>query len=231
MLNKIEFTAIILCCTFIAANAIDNKTNSKSKLFTTCNYTIDTDTTVTNAPGKESVTIFNDSLREVTLIENFIIYHNMIKENRPKSFFETEVNRALLTWITNMYLFHKSPYDTCMSLGYGDSKLCNSFKKGFEEVDFEEYDKQFHDQMKQNSQIIQVKHGDFWNEIYKINKEYANPNGWTLIEKSIKEAQEAFGFENDDTIFIRKETLKEHREVLEDIFTNMKNHVNPIYLK
>lgn len=231
MLKKSLFTAIILCSAFIEIIAINKNYFNAYNLSTIYNFLICGDSTTTETYNKENFIIQHDSLHEVTIIEDFIIYHNMIKQNSPKTYFETEANRALLSFITNMYLFHKSPYDTCWSLGYGNSKLINSFRNDFNGVDFAEYDNKYIDMMMQHPEIIQVKHGDFWNEIYRINKEFANPNGWALIEKAIKEAQTAFGLDKDDTIFIRKETLNEHQKVLEDIFTNMKSKINPIYLK
>ena len=76
-----------------------------------------------------------------------------------------------------------------------------------------------------------MKRGDFWNEIFAINKEYANAEGFADIEKSIIEAHDAVGLSWDDTVSVAPGMIENHRAAVKDIFTNMKEKINKRYIK
>lgn len=166
-----------------------------------------------------------------TVIEEFIEYHRVMKNNIPHSRFEKAANSSFITLITNFYLSDKLPFDSCLAVKGGNKHIEESFREEFEEIDNEVFDREQEEALAQNPDIITVRRCDFWNEVFEFNKEIANPEGFALIERAIKEAHHALGLDWNDTIFIGKETLSQHKAAVRDIFENMREEINPVYLK
>lgn len=169
--------------------------------------------------------------KKMTVVEDALAYHSIMKKYCPKTYLERQVSGYFPFFITNMYLFHKLPYDSCWSIGYTNEELINSYKNQFKGVDFEKYDKKVLAEMSKDPDLMQIKRSDFWEQIAIINKKYCNPNGWVLIEKALRDVHDSLGLDWDEMIFVKKNALAEHEMLVKEIFTNMREEVNPVYLK
>ncbi|MBQ8270764.1 MAG: hypothetical protein IJZ22_06125 [Bacteroidaceae bacterium] len=124
------------------------------------------------------------------------------------------------------------PYDSTWNIGYDTINIpSRTLKKRFKDIDLIERNIQKRDSLLNDPATTQMKRGDFWNTIFAINREIANPDGFAIIEKAIREAHEHWDLDWNDTIFVRKNEFDVHRWVVNDIFTNMRDEVNPVYLK
>lgn len=168
---------------------------------------------------------------KITQIETSIIYYDIMKQNSPKLYFEKAVNDFMQTLITNFYLFHKLPTDSCLSLGYHNTYLKKKFQDYFLGVDFKEYDKKLLEKLSNSEELIQMRRSDFWETIFKINKEYASLEGFALIENAIRKMHDALELDWNGMIFVGKNVFDKHRTVVEEIFTKMREELNPVYLK
>ena len=82
-----------------------------------------------------------------------------------------------------------------------------------------------------NSPLLGILLSDYWEAVFKVNREYANPDGFADIERAIKELHSRLGLDWDDTIFVAKDAIERHRAAVEYIFTNLKGEINKIYIK
>ena len=76
-----------------------------------------------------------------------------------------------------------------------------------------------------------MKRSVFWNAIFEINRERANPEAFADIEKAIREMNDRAGLGWDDTIYVEKGLLNRHRAAVKHIFTNLKDEINRRYIK
>ena len=66
--------------------------------------------------------------KKMTVVEDALAYHSIMKKYCPKTYLERQVSDYFPFFITNLYLFHKLPYDSCWSIGYTNEELINSYK-------------------------------------------------------------------------------------------------------
>ncbi len=173
----------------------------------------------------------NDGVIKTTNTSYAIKYFEAIKKYCPKTYFDILVNEQLKTGITNYYFLDKLPQDTIEVLDTMNIEMIDACKKEFAGLDFEKYDKVQVTSLSLNVEFIQMKRGEFWNEVFKIHRKYANPDGFVLIENHIKEVQTALGLKDADAVFVKKDALKEVEMTVRHIFTEMRNEVNTAYLK
>lgn len=173
----------------------------------------------------------NDGVIKITNTKYAIKHLEAIKRYCPKTYFDALVNEQLITGITNYYLLDKLPQDTIEVLDAINTEMIDEYRKEFAGVDFEKYDKVRVTSLSLNVEFMQIKRGEFWNEVFKIHRKYANPDGFALIENHIKEVQAALGLKDTDSVFVRKDALKEVEMTVRHIFTEMRKEVNTVYLK
>ena len=169
-------------------------------------------------------------LKKVTVLETTIQYHLLMQECCPKSYLEAQVAMFPLDMITNYYLADFLPYDTTF-LQKENKRLESAFREKFRDVDFVEYDKERYAAFANDANMTRMKRSDYWEAVFGINREYANPEGFADVEKSIKELHSRLGLGWDDTIFVAKDVLENHRAAVEHVFTNLKDEINKIYIK
>ena len=169
-------------------------------------------------------------LKKATVLETTIQYHLLMQECCPKSYFEAQVAMFPLDMITNYYLADCLPYDTTF-LQKENKRLESAFREKFRDVDFVEYDKERYAALANDAKMTRMKRSDYWEAVFGINREYANPEGFADVEKAIKELHSRLGLGWDDTIFVAKDALENHRAAVEHVFTNLKDEINKIYLK
>ena len=169
-------------------------------------------------------------LKKVTVLETTIQYHLLMQECCPKSYLEAQVAMFPLDMITNYYLADFLPYDTTL-LQKQNKRLESAFREKFRDVDFVEYDKERYAALANDAKMTRMKRSDYWEAVFGINREYANPEGFADVEKSIKELHSRLGLSWDDTIFVAKDALENHRAAVEHVFTNLKDEINKIYIK
>ena len=169
-------------------------------------------------------------LKKVTVLETTIQYHLLMQECCPKSYLEAQVAMFPLDMITNYYLADFLPYDTTF-LQKENKRLESAFREKFRDVDFVEYDKERYAAFANDANMTRMKRSDYWEAVVGINREYANPEGFADVEKSIKELHSRLGLSWDDTIFVAKDVLENHRAAVEHVFTNLKDEINKIYIK
>ncbi len=169
-------------------------------------------------------------LKKVTVLETTIQYHLLMQECCPKSYLEAQVAMFPLDMITNYYLADCLPYDTTF-LQKENKRLESAFREKFRDVDFVEYDKERYAALANDAKMTRMKRSDYWEAVFGINREYANPEGFADVEKAIKELHSRLGLGWDDTIFVAKDALENHRAAVEHVFTNLKDEINKIYLK
>ncbi len=169
-------------------------------------------------------------LKKVTVLETTIQYHLLMQECCPKSYLEAQVAMFPLDMITNYYLADCLPYDTTF-LQKENKRLESAFREKFRDVDFVEYDKERYAVLANDAKMTRMKRSDYWEAVFGINREYANPEGFADVEKAIKELHSRLGLGWDDTIFVAKDALENHRAAVEHVFTNLKDEINKIYLK
>ena len=169
-------------------------------------------------------------LKKVTVLETTIQYHLLMQECCPKSYLEAQVAMFPLDMITNYYLADFLPYDTTF-LQKENKRLESAFREKFRDVDFVEYDKERYAAFANDANMTRMKRSDYWEAVFGINREYANPEGFADVEKSIKELHSRLGLSWDDTIFVAKDALENHRAAVEHVFTNLKDEINKIYIK
>ena len=169
-------------------------------------------------------------LKKVTVLETTIQYHLLMQECCPKSYLEAQVAMFPLDMITNYYLADFLPYDTTF-LQKENKRLESAFREKFRDVDFVEYDKERYAALANDAKMTRMKRSDYWEAVFGINREYANPEGFADVEKSIKELHSRLGLSWDDTIFVAKDVLENHRAAVEHVFTNLKDEINKIYIK
>lgn len=169
-------------------------------------------------------------LKKVTVLETTIQYHLLMQECCPKSYLEAQVAMFPLDMITNYYLADCLPYDTTF-LQKENKRLESAFREKFRDVDFVEYDKERYAALANDAKMTRMKRSDYWEAVFGINREYANPEGFADVEKAIKELHSRLGLGWDDTIFVAKDALENHRAAVEHVFTNLKDEINKIYIK
>ena len=169
-------------------------------------------------------------LKKATVLETTIQYHLLMQECCPKSYLEAQVAMFPLDMITNYYLADCLPYDTTF-LQKENQRLESAFREKFRDVDFVEYDKERYAALANDAKMTRMKRSDYWEAVFGINREYANPEGFADVEKAIKELHSRLGLGWDDTIFVAKDALENHRAAVEHVFTNIKDEINKIYLK
>ena len=169
-------------------------------------------------------------LKKATVLETTIQYHLLMQECCPKSYLEAQVAMFPLDMITNYYLADCLPYDTTF-LQKENQRLESAFREKFRDVDFVEYDKERYAALANDAKMTRMKRSDYWEAVFGINREYANPEGFADVEKAIKELHSRLGLGWDDTIFVAKDALENHRAAVEHVFTNLKDEINKIYLK
>ncbi len=169
-------------------------------------------------------------LKKVTVLETTIQYHLLMQECCPKSYLEAQVAMFPLDMITNYYLADCLPYDTTF-LQKENKRLESAFREKFRDVDFVEYDKERYAALANDAKMTRMKRSDYWEAVFGINREYANPEGFADVEKAIKELHSRLGLGWNDTIFVAKDALENHRAAVEHVFTNLKDEINKIYIK
>ena len=169
-------------------------------------------------------------LKKVTVLETTIQYHLLMQECCPKSYLEAQVAMFPLDMITNYYLADCLPYDTTF-LQKENKRLESAFREKFRDVDFVEYDKERYAALANDAKMTRMKRSDYWEAVFGINREYANPEGFADVEKAIKELHSRLGLGWNDTIFVAKDALENHRAAVEHVFTNLKDEINNIYIK
>ena len=169
-------------------------------------------------------------LKKATVLETTIQYHLLMQECCPKSYLEAQVAMFPLDMITNYYLADCLPYDTTF-LQKENKRLESAFREKFRDVDFVEYDKERYAALANDAKMTRMKRSDYWEAVFGINREYANPEGFADVEKAIKELHSRLGLGWDDTIFVAKDALENHRAAVEHVFTNLKDEINKIYIK
>ena len=115
-------------------------------------------------------------LYNVTLNDKFINMSLLQKKHLSSAEFDRLFTDNAYMSVTNYYLSHCCPFDTIIGSFEEDRKLeeriaasnASSTVAGGDAYD---------------TTLIQVKRGDFWNSIFTINKEYANPVGFTNIDR------------------------------------------------
>lgn len=174
---------------------------------------------------------FKDTgLNKATLLESTIQYHLIMHECCPKSYLESQVTMFPLDMITNYYLSDFLPYDTTF-ISEDNKRLEDTFREKFKDVDFAEYDKERYTKLANDPMMVRMKRSDYWEAVFKINREYANPEGFADVEKAIKELHSRLGLDWNDTIFVEKDATEKHRAAVEHVFTNLKDEINKRYLK
>ena len=163
-------------------------------------------------------------------METTIQYPLLMQECCPKSYLEAQVAMFPLDMITNYYLADCLPYDTTF-LQKENKRLESVFREKFRDVDFVEYDKERYAALANDAKMTRMKRSDYWEAVFGINREYANPEGFADVEKAIKELHSRLGLGWDDTIFVAKDALENHRAAVEHVFTNLKDEINKIYIK
>ncbi|MBQ7878929.1 MAG: hypothetical protein IJ319_05645 [Bacteroidaceae bacterium] len=182
--------------------------------------------------GRDTLPGARCKLYKVTCLESQIIYNDLMRLYYSEPEFEYQVYGSCLDFITNYYTSHMLPYDSTWNIGYDTINIpSRTLKKRFKDIDLIERNIQKRDSLLNDPATTQMKRGDFWNTIFAINREIANPDGFAIIEKAIREAHEHWDLDWNDTIFVRKNEFDVHRWVVNDIFTNMRDEVNPVYLK
>ncbi len=169
-------------------------------------------------------------LKKATVLETTIQYHLLMQECCPKSYLEAQVAMFPLDMITNYYLADCLPYDTTF-LQKENQRLESAFREKFRDVDFVEYDKERYAALANDAKMTRMKRSDYWEAVFGINREYANPEGFADVEKAIKELHSRLGLGWNDTIFVAKDALENHRAAVEHVFTNLKDEINKIYIK
>ena len=169
-------------------------------------------------------------LKKATVLETTIQYHLLMQECCPESYLEAQVAMFPLDMITNYYLADCLPYDTTF-LQKENKRLESVFREKFRDVDFVEYDKERYAALANDAKMTRMKRSDYWEAVFGINREYANPEGFADVEKAIKELHSRLGLGWDDTIFVAKDALENHRAAVEHVFTNLKDEINKIYIK
>ena len=169
-------------------------------------------------------------LKKVTVLETTIQYHLLMQECCPKSYLEAQVAMFPLDMITNYYLSDFVPYDTTFC-AEDNKRVENAYCEKFKDVDFAEYDKERYAALANDTTMVRLKRSDYWEAVFKVNREYANPDGFADIERAIKEPHSRLGLDWDDTIFVAKDAIERHRAAVEYIFTNLKGEINKIYIK
>lgn len=190
--------------------------------------------TMAASAHKQEITVNNSPNNGIikTTNTNYAIKHfETIKKHCPKTYFDALINEQLLSQITNYYFFDKLPQDTIEVSDAPNTEMIEAYKKEFAGVDFKKYDKEQTDLLSQNTEYIQMKRGEFWDEVYKIHRKYAAPDGFALIEKQITEIQAALGLNDTETVFIKKNALKVVEASAKHIFTEMRDKVNTAYLR
>ncbi len=172
------------------------------------------------------------TMYRVTILESFIIYHDIMRKYCSELDFEYQIYGLCQNFITNSYTSPLLPYDSTWSEGYDTLSVCAlGWKERYKDIDLVEYDKQKRASLLNDSTMTQMKRIDFWNTIFAIHREVANPDAFAMVEDAIREAHDHWGLNWNDSIFIRKTVFDSHRWMINDIFTNMKEEINPVFLR
>ncbi|MBR3877274.1 MAG: hypothetical protein IKJ23_03735 [Bacteroidaceae bacterium] len=169
-------------------------------------------------------------LKKATQLETTIQYHLLMQECCPKSYLEAQVAMFTLDMITNYYLSDIVPYDTTF-ISENNKRLEDAFRERFKNVDFAEYDRERYVALANDTMMVRMKRSDYWEAVFKVNREYANPEGFADVEKAIKELHSRLGLDWDETIFVAKSAIERHRAAVKHIFTNLKDEINRRYIK
>ena len=169
-------------------------------------------------------------LKKATQLETTIQYHLLMQECCPKSYLEAQVAMFTLDMITNYYLSDIVPYDTTF-ISEDNKRLEDAFRERFKNVDFAEYDRERYVALANDTMMVRMKRSDYWEAVFKVNREYANPKGFADVEKAIKELHSRLGLDWDETIFVANSAIERHRAAVKHIFTNLKDEINRRYIK
>ena len=145
--------------------------------------------------------------------------------------FDKNVTENAVNSVTQYYTLINAPYDSLYSCEVWEQEYEQRLSTTYPQDELDKLNNEYKEKFTCNSDIVSVRRGDFWNEIFAINKEYANPNGFADIERSIKEVHDRLGLDWDDTIFVAKDAIEKHKDAVEYIFTNLKGEINKRYLK
>lgn len=168
---------------------------------------------------------------KMSLTDNFVKLMRRYQKYQPKTYFDRNVTGNCLSHVTNWYLSELCPYDTCWESDKYKEENERRAEEHFKGVDLDEYERDFVMELQQDDRIMRIRRGDFWEELFEINREIANPVGFALIEKSIREIHSALGLEWGDTIFMEKHMLERHRAVVEEIFLKETEKINKRYIR
>lgn len=170
-------------------------------------------------------------LYKVSLTDDFIELMMVSKVYYPRYYFDRIVTENCLSAVTGWYMADNCPLDSTWSSEKKRADRERKAKGYFEGVNLDEYDKEFVQKFRQNERFTQMKRGDFWEELFEIDRSIANPVGFAVIEKSIRDIHSALGLDWNDSIYIEKNMLEKHRAVVESFFTEQKDSINPRYIR
>ncbi len=173
----------------------------------------------------------NKEFYKVTLNEDFITDAKLQKRYYPELIFDRLFTKNALNFVTQYYTLANTPFDSVLTSNIYIEEQTKTYSIRYNQEILDILNSEYKEEIQQNPNIITVRRCDFWNEVFEFNKEIANPEGFALIERAIKEAHHALGLDWNDTIFIGKETLSRHKAAVWDIFENMREEINPVYLK
>ena len=182
-------------------------------------------------PASDSLSIPFDQLYKVSLTDDFIRRSEVKKRYYPELIFDKNVTENAVNSVTQYYTLINAPYDSLYSCEVWEQEYEQRLSTTYPQDELDKLNNEHKEKFTCDSDIVSVRRGDFWNEIFAINKEYANPNGFADIERSIKEVHDRLGLDWDDTIFVAKDAIEKHRAAVEHVFTNLKSEINKRYLK
>lgn len=168
---------------------------------------------------------------KTTNVESYASYYFVMKEYQPKTVFEVTSVRSALSYILNIYLSNRQPYDIHWSCPYISPFYKQRYRDEYKDINFDEYDREQLKKWSQDTLCMRIKRGDFWNGVFDLNREFSNPESFAVIEKAIREMHDIWGLDMNDTIYMQKNAYAVLRSTYNDIFTNMRDEINPIYLK
>lgn len=182
-------------------------------------------------PASDSLSIPFDQLYKVSLTDDFIRRSEVKKRYYPELIFDKNVTENAVNSVTQYYTLINAPYDSLYSCEVWEQEYEQRLSTTYPQDELDKLNNEHKEKFTCDSDIVSVRRGDFWNEIFAINKEYANPNGFADIERSIKEVHDRLGLDWDDTIFVAKDAIEKHRAAVEHVFTNLKSEINKRYIK
>ena len=182
-------------------------------------------------PASDSLSIPFDQLYKVSLTDDFIRRSEVKKRYYPELIFDKNITENAVNSVTQYYTLINAPYDSLYSCEVWEQEYEQRLSTTYPQDELDKLNNEHKEKFTCDSDIVSVRRGDFWNEIFAINKEYANPNGFADIERSIKEVHDRLGLDWDDTIFVAKDAIEKHRAAVKHVFTNLKSEINKRYIK